>query len=295
MPILFLAFLIFLYSQNPKPHLEKLIYYFPCETPIRYRIGIVDARFNLSSQDVLDVSQNAALIWNKLYGKPLFVYDPNGDLAINLIFDARQQLTDEYNKLNTQLKQKDNELKPQIEEFKKRVNSFNERSKKLFEEIEYWNSQGGAPQNEFDRVIAEQKELQKEATELDQISQSLNQKTDFFNAQVREFNRTVDSLNTTFKERPEEGIYDGKRNSIEVYLNNNRDELTRTIAHEMGHARGLNHARNSLSIMYPKTTNTLKPSLEDMLMLKNVCQKQNKFILFWKAFSVRLSSLRNKN
>lgn len=293
--LVFLALLGFLYySQSTNFRLDKLLYYYPCETPIHYRIGIVDARFNLSSQNVQDISQNAALIWNRIYGKPLFVYDPNGDLTINLIFDARQQLTNEYNRLNVELKQKGNELKPQIEEYKKRVASFNERSKKFFEEIAYWNSQGGAPPNEFEKLVAEQKELQNEASQLNQISQSLNQTTDFFNKQVREFNRTVDTLNTTFKEKPEEGIYDSVTNSIEVYLNNNRKELIRTIAHEMGHARGLDHANNPISIMYSKTTDILKPSFEDVLMLKRVCEKQNKFILFWEVFSARLSNLRNK-
>lgn len=259
--------------------LSRLLYFYPCEEPIRYRIDTVDSRFNLTLQDVRDTSQDAASLWNMLYGKSLFVYDPGGQLSINLTFDARQQLTNEYKRLEDELKEKESILNPQIAEFRKRVDLFNERAKRLDEEIEFWNSQGGAPPGEYERLIKEQEFLKNEAVELNQLSESLNQSAQIFNVNVQDLNRTVDSLKHALTERPEEGIFNGAENRIEVYFNNNRAELTRTIAHEMGHARGLGHASDTSSIMYPKTTAVLAPSKEDAQLLLSSCQRQNKITL----------------
>lgn len=282
---------IFPLSTTGKIDLSRLFYFYPCDTPIVYRIDTIDPGFNLTLQDVRDTAQKAATLWNTVYGKSLFVYDPQSELSINLIFDARQQLTNEYRRLNDELKQKESMLNPQITEFRKRVNSFNERAKRLDEEITLWNSQGGAPPGEYERLINEQNSLNAEAQELNRISESLNQSTDVFNANVRNLNYAVDSLNKSLSEKPEEGIYNGATNRIEVYFNNNRQELIRTIAHEMGHARGLGHTGDPFSIMYPTTTAILTISQEDRLLLQKSCQKQSIVVLLQERFSIWMQSL----
>ncbi len=291
--LIFLVSLTIFYLQKIDFRIDKFLYYYPCDEPIFYRIDTVDSRFGLTRAQVQNVSQDASEIWNRIYDKKLFFYDSKGDLSINLIFDTRQALVNQYKTLESGLEKKKSELDPKIAEYKNQVSSFNDRSKKLYEQVVYWNSQGGAPQEEFDKIVAEQKALQEEASKLNEMSKSLNQSTDLFNASVYELNRTVNSLNASLSERPEEGVYKESENRIEVYFNNNRSELTRTIAHEMGHARGMGHAKDPDAIMYSKTSNLLTPTAEDRLMLDKACEKQNKFVLLREKFIAWLNEFQN--
>lgn len=248
-----------------------------CDQPIYYRIDTVDAKFNLSKDKFITDSKNAADIWNKAYGKNLLVFDPKGNLSINLIYDERQLLNSQINNLEEQINKQKGTLDPQIAQYQKDLESFKAKLADLNNQIESWNQKGGAPPDIYNQLVQEQKDLQAEADRLNAIAKNLNLTTQDFNVQVGKLNQTIDTFNAAIEQRPEEGIYIGDQNRIEVYFDITQNELIHTIAHEMGHAMGLEHTTDPKSVMYSKTNQILIPSKEDLDELKTICAKKSFF------------------
>jgi hypothetical protein len=268
----------------------------PCKTPIVYNVGSFDTRFGISKNYFLETITQAVTLWNDAAGKKLFIYSdkkvPNG-LTINLIYDNRQKITDD-NKLlgdeiqNTKkaalvLQEEYESMKATFSNLKdtytNRVAVFNERQKKYEEKVAYWNSQGGAPQGEYD-VLTEEKDYLK--TESDAITNDhdslnamlvdINAKIDKHNELVAFANEKVAQNNSQAQKKFTEGRYSAGSNEISIYQFNDTIKLQRVLTHELGHALGLDHTKDSQSIMYAinsATTTTLQH--DDIQALMDVC------------------------
>lgn len=276
--IIFFTIILIIASKLYPASFEKLYTYSFCDQPIHYRIDTIDPRFNLSkdsfSSDVADAVQS----WNSTEGKDLFVYDPKGDLSINLIYDQRQYLTTKISQMENTVQSEKQSLKPQVSEFQKLSADLSQKIAALNSEVEMWNSKGGAPEQEFDKIIQRQQELKTEEERLNVMAKSLNMSASEYNSQVDLLNKNIKNFNNALEERPEEGIFKGPENRIEIYFSNNKAELIHTIAHELGHAIGISgHVSNSKAIMYAKTSQTLTLTEEDIAGLKDVCKKHTIF------------------
>ena len=97
--------------------INQLIYFSYCDKPIRYRIGTVDPRFNITANQLKLDTQEAAAIWNDVEGKQLFVFDPAAQLTINMTYDERQYLKKQIDQLGNSLTQEKDTIEPKIEEF----------------------------------------------------------------------------------------------------------------------------------------------------------------------------------
>lgn len=107
------------------------------------------------------------------------------------------------------------------------------------------------------------------------MAQSLNRSSDEYNNQATELNQTISTYNSALSERPEEGIYKGVENRIEIYLYLNKPELIHTLAHEFGHALGIGHVNNPNAIMYAKTSQKVILTSEDVNELQDVCRERS--------------------
>ena len=67
-----------------------------CNAPIKLRIGAVDPRFGLSPADVQSAIQQAGDLWGTAVHRRLFAYDPNAELAVNLVYDEQREATKTY-------------------------------------------------------------------------------------------------------------------------------------------------------------------------------------------------------
>lgn len=253
------------------------LYFSYCDSPIHYRVDNVDSRFGVSKTVFENDISGAAQIWDKVEGKDLFIYDPKGELSINLTYDERQALNNQINQIQNQLSNQQSTLKPELQQYQQESASFSQKVQQFKQEVDYWNSRGGAPPDEYQKLQQEQSDLKAEADRLDQMARELNLTADQYNANVDKYNQTVGEFNQALQLKPEEGLYDGPNDRIDIYFNNSQSELTHTLAHELGHALGMDHNQNAKSIMYPYSTQYVVPSPDDIASLQDVCKEHSIF------------------
>ena len=267
----------------------------PCDTPLTYRIGTFDNSFNISRSDFLAAAQEAAAIWGKPVGRVLFAYSANGDLPINLIYDARQQTTVQNQVLNANIAQNSSvadSVKQQYSALEAQyasdqaayaalLSTYNQNLDSYNAAVEYWNGRGGAPASEFATLSAQKNSLELERNNLNQASDNLNAEAAQINALIDKYNLIADHINTTVgvvnstagKEFNEgQYISDSAGARINIYEYSSKVKLVRVLAHEFGHALGLEHNNNPDSIMYAlnqSSKETLSP--DDLKELKARC------------------------
>lgn len=246
----------------------------PCSEPLTYKIGFIDERYQISQNQFQKELEQAERIWEESLGRDLFSYNPGGDITVNFIYDERQQLESKASSLESGLTQKKQELLPAEQSYKEKVDDFKKRSEELNSRIEYWNNQGGAPPEEYEKLLKQQSDLKAELEEINSLVAKLNKSVFEYNSQVGILNQTVENLNQVLQFKPEEGIFDPNLDKIDIFLIVNKNELIHTLAHEFGHALGVEHNNNRKSIMFPYTTSLLETSSEDIEALQNICNSK---------------------
>lgn len=230
-----------------------------CVQPIYYSIGTFDTKFGISKSEFLAVAERAADLWNQEAGHTVIAYNDTGSLAVNLVYDSRQQATN----TSVSIQQQQSQLE-------------SEKSQIAALEATYKNQQ---TQYYADRSAgANPATLNAEASELNQLESQIQSQITNVNQRIRTVNSTVATYNSTAGQDFEEGVYVGTANPphIDLYEFKNETQLERLIAHEFGHALSLDHDSNVDSIMYPENDSTsLTLSAEDKAELHQRCMVFN--------------------
>lgn len=303
---IFLAFvggMVYVYRVPIQKFTDNLTTSPPCTKPITYIIEEYDARFGISEDDFIGAINEAEKIWEKPLGKELFSHVPKGGkLKINLKYDYRQEATDKMNEIGItigddrgsydKLKKKYIALKSQYMDMKlsyvSLTASYKKREDTYNKEVSSWNTRGGAPRDIYIKLNQDRELLD---AELEKIHQSeisinnivknindvaliLNHLGSTLNLNVAKFNEIGNSTGRVF----DEGLYQSGSNgeSIDIYQFDNHQKLVRVLAHELGHALGLEHVDDPRAIMYYlNESGNEKLTEADLFALKNRCGVKN--------------------
>jgi hypothetical protein len=249
----------------------------PCANPISYNLGVFDTRFNISKADFVSAVGEAEKIWESSYGKDLFAYKPEStsgsDLKINLVYDYRQATTKNLSELGEVVEENQanyDKLKNKLIALK---NDY-EGDKRDFEaRLAKWNRSSRTDKAEYDKLQSMQNNLNNEIDDINALVTQINRIAKDLNLTAEKYNDINDARGETF----EEGFYtsDGFSRNINIYEFESHTKLVRVIAHELGHALGLDHVPGKNSIMYEVNQGSaLALSVEDKAALAALCGKK---------------------
>lgn len=244
-----------------------------CSSTVKFSLGEVDPKFNLTENEIVSIVNDAAARWDKTSGTDVFEYDPTASLKINLVYDERQANVDKLKATVSDLNQKNQSLDAWKDQLKVMISSYDADLAAYNAEVNSWNAKGGAPTDVFNQLESKRKAL--DARRVD-----INKTAELMNIQVGKYNLSVDQIKTEADKGKNqlitEGMYFSKENKIDIYTFSNTEELRLVLMHELGHARGAEHATNDSSIMYAilgeQNLADPLPTEEDVSMINSSCK-----------------------
>ncbi len=271
----------------------------PCPLPVTYSIGSIDGRFNYSAEKLAIAINKAERVWEEELGRELFVHDPDSQFTVNLVYDERQKearteeewrlrlndteektkdLEADLDRANQDYGQSEGEYLDERAAYEVRLNAYNER-------VDQYNESGGAPQDVFTelenerrainqllkKIQQKEQDLQVQVKKLNQLADELNQLVDSYNEEVNRYNAIYGS-----REAYTQGDFDYER--INIYKFSNDEELVKVLAHEFGHALGIDHVDDEKAIMFhlmDDERSEVPPTVADLEAFTLVCSGEN--------------------
>lgn len=271
---------------------------FPCSSPITYSIGAIGPGYALAWDELASALKEAEAAWETPARRNLFEFRQNGGaVAVSLIYDSRQAALDKLKALGIKTDQSlasYKELKARYDELLTRVNAQEARTKDIMARykeresaynagVQRLNRRGRAAPAEVRRVNEDRVALAAQFEGIKMIEASVNADVDTLNALGTMLNQLIVQLNINADQYNragsvigmyEEGLYRmaGGIQTIDIYKYTDRAQLVSLLAHELGHALGLDHVAGADSLMYPVNKgDVLRLTAGDIAELNRVC------------------------
>lgn len=275
-------------------------YTIPCNEPLQIRAGSLDDRFQIDPITLENAIREVVDLWSSSTGKPVVVYSEGADLKVDLVYADEQQLTDSERQFRDRLQSESVSIDVMERRFNQRENEYEEEVRRYDSDMEQlqisidrlnqWvniqNRNGGFNEDELrqydyrkDAIDKKSEALERKKAELMQEAENMNRMISDLNRRINQKNELVDEYNRTFtgERKFTQGAYEWNQmgKSIQVFQFSSLEELKLVLAHEVGHALGLEHVENPSSVMYylmgNQKMNGLALTDEDVAALRSVC------------------------
>jgi hypothetical protein len=242
----------------------------PCEEPLQYTVGAIDSRFGISKAEVVEALSQAEAVWETPSGKNLFEYNESAGLPVQFVYDERQQKTQAKLNLDEKLDTlniagSENKAKEAVaryeaakKEYESLLSSYQREAEKYNERVKEINRKGGADSDQQKELKEEYQALQKQFQEVETAREKVNALVATTNQRIVTNRTLVETYNkevTTFQEQYggdgqafDQGVYTGT--DITIYQYEDAPRLLLVLAHEMGHALGIDHMEEPKALMY---------------------------------------------
>jgi len=272
----------------------------PCQSPLTFSVGEIDDRFGVTESEVRSAIINVAEVWSDAAGTPVATFSEDGEIKVHLIYDEQQQLTDRERQFRNRLQMREyqisafeNDYQASVQRFEERNEEYqreSERVQQAMTQLNDWiqqiNSQGGFNSEQLELLKERRERIDRMSERMEQSGAVITEKVDEINVQLRQLNRMVEEKNELIQEynrtfsgtrRFTQGSYErsGDRRWISVFQFANSEEMELVIAHEVGHALGLDHVDNPASVMHQLMGQQVRTELvltdEDRDALRDAC------------------------
>lgn len=256
-----------------------------CQSPLGWRLGNLDPAFNLTEAQAIKLISAAASMWNNASGKELLRYDPAQGFVIDFKFDARQQQLLKQRLLQRNLARYDDAIEPGLEtlpekfaELDQKIADFNQQKAQLQQQISQFQPNAQNAEAQRRQLEQQQQSLIREADWLEQQRQQLLRDQNYLNETIRQRNELVQTAEQpTAAAAFEVGLMTIKQlqRQMTIFAFSSETDLIATIAHEFGHAFGIEHTEEPDSIMFHQlNAQQQQLTAADLRAWQSTCQTQ---------------------
>jgi hypothetical protein len=269
-----------------------------CKGPRTYEVVSVDKRFGVSLAQAKAAARRAADMWHSAGGKIIFQQSSNPQIKISLIFTEAQEAHQLVKELNEEAElisksidihnRHQDEINRKVANHNKEVEDLNKEFAELANAISQWNSKPTSQKEERARLQRDQEALLKRKKELESIGKQLQEENTFLAKQRADLEKEQKKydLDRDMVKYVVNGVLSFQRagvyqrsakgeETIKIFVMGDLDELKNVLAHEFGHALGIQHLADVKALMHAELSeanrNLKLVSRADIREFRRIC------------------------